>query len=147
MACNNFKAFFVFVGYYQKALRYTKGNDNADYEEGVASEKKMTKEQRKKARLAAKEVKRAEALLKAAEKKAQEENEKKERISRAKVKEQAIVIENAPLGVESGHASGCFVIAVNTGPLPDHVLMDSGADILYHSMTELSENIKDILNR
>ncbi len=75
-------------GYYQKALRYTKGNDNADYEEGVASEKKMTKEQRKKARLAAKEVKRAEALLKAAEKKAQEENEKKERISRAKVKEQ-----------------------------------------------------------
>lgn len=62
-------------------------------------------------------------------------------------KHQAIVIENAPLGVESGHASGCFVIAVNTGPLPDHVLMDSGADILYHSMTELSENIKDILNR
>lgn len=75
-------------GYYQKALRYTKGNENADYEEGVASEENMTKEQRRKARLAAKEVKRAEALLKEAEKKAQAENERKERKSRDKVKAQ-----------------------------------------------------------
>lgn len=60
---------------------------------------------------------------------------------------QAIVIENAPLGIEAGHAAGCFVIAVNTGPLPDKVLMDSGADLLFHSMAELSENIKNILNR
>jgi len=57
----------------------------------------------------------------------------------------AIVIENAPLGVQAGHAAGCFVIAVNTGPLPDKVLLESGADVLYHSMTELSQNIEKYL--
>lgn len=59
--------------------------------------------------------------------------------------ENAIVIENAPLGVQAGHAAGCFVIAVNTGPLPDKVLIESGANVLYHSMSELSQNIKKYL--
>lgn len=59
--------------------------------------------------------------------------------------DQAIVVENAPLGIEAGHAAGCFVVAVNTGPLPDKVLLDSGADILFHSMAELSLHIKPLL--
>lgn len=58
---------------------------------------------------------------------------------------QTMVIENAPLGIQAGVAAGCFVIAVNTGPLPDSVLLDSGADILFHSMTELSENISTVI--
>ena len=58
---------------------------------------------------------------------------------------QTMVIENAPLGVEAGVAAGCFVIAVNTGPLPDSVLLDQGANLLFHSMTELSENIAAII--
>ena len=42
----------------------------------------------------------------------------------------AIVIENAPLGVEAAHAAGIFTIAVNTGPLPDEILRSSGADVV-----------------
>ena len=57
--------------------------------------------------------------------------------------EDAVVIENSPLGVRAGHLSGCYTIAVNTGPLPDKVLLDEGADILFHSMSELLEAISN----
>ncbi len=50
---------------------------------------------------------------------------------------EAIVIENAPRGVESAVAAGIFTIAVNTGPLPDKVLADAGADIIFPSMEAL----------
>lgn len=53
----------------------------------------------------------------------------------------AIVIENAPLGVKAGKAAGCFVIAVNTGPLPDRCLFDAGADAVYPDMTALLADI------
>ena len=52
---------------------------------------------------------------------------------------EAIVIENAPLGVQAGVAAGIFTIAVNTGPLPDKVLLDAGANLLFHSMQEFNE--------
>ncbi|MCE2615789.1 MAG: HAD family hydrolase [Phocaeicola sp.] len=52
---------------------------------------------------------------------------------------EAIVIENAPLGVEAGSKAGIFTIAVNTGPLPDKVLWDAGANILFPSMTKFSK--------
>lgn len=58
----------------------------------------------------------------------------------------SMVVENAPLGIEAGSAVGCFVIAVNTGPLNDDVLLDAGADILFHSMTELGENILTLIS-
>ncbi len=58
----------------------------------------------------------------------------------------SIIIENAPLGVQAGHAANCFVVAVNTGPLPDEALLNEGANILFHSMTELSENIITLIN-
>ncbi|MDR1332007.1 MAG: HAD hydrolase-like protein [Tannerella sp.] len=51
---------------------------------------------------------------------------------------EAFVVENAPLGVEAGRAAGLFVIAVNTGPLPDACLLDAGAHLLFHSMTALA---------
>ena len=35
--------------------------------------------------------------------------------------DEAVVIENAPLGVEAGHKAGIFTIAVNTGPLDGQV--------------------------
>ena len=53
---------------------------------------------------------------------------------------QSVVVENAPLGVEAAVASGCYTIAVNTGPLPDAVLLDKGADILFPSMQALSDS-------
>ena len=57
----------------------------------------------------------------------------------------SMVVENAPLGVEAAVGAGVFTIAVNTGPLPDKVLLDAGANLLFHSMKELSENIKEII--
>ncbi len=53
--------------------------------------------------------------------------------------EEAIVVENAPLGVEAGHKAGIFTIAVNTGPLDGQVLLDAGADLLFPSMAALYE--------
>ncbi|MDR0332915.1 MAG: HAD hydrolase-like protein [Dysgonamonadaceae bacterium] len=58
---------------------------------------------------------------------------------------QAIAIENAPLGTESAHKAGIFVIAVNTGPLPDKVLKDAGADVVLSSMTELREIFSEVI--
>ncbi|MEY8686615.1 HAD family hydrolase [Bacteroides sp. AN502(2024)] len=53
--------------------------------------------------------------------------------------DEAVVVENAPLGVEAGHNAGIFTIAVNTGPLNGQVLLDAGADLLLPSMQALSD--------
>lgn len=52
---------------------------------------------------------------------------------------QAVVVENAPLGVRAAVAARCFTIAVNTGPLPDDDLRHEGADLLFPSMEALSD--------
>lgn len=52
---------------------------------------------------------------------------------------EAIVVENAPLGVEAGHAAGIYTIAVNTGPLANEILLRAGADIVYPSMKSLAD--------
>ncbi|MBM6889017.1 HAD-IA family hydrolase [Bacteroides caecigallinarum] len=59
---------------------------------------------------------------------------------------EAIVVENAPLGVKAGVAAGIFTIAVNTGPLPDSALLDEGANLLFGSMLELSEKWDSVKN-
>ncbi len=51
---------------------------------------------------------------------------------------EAIVVENAPLGVESAHGAGIFTIAANTGPLEDSLLRDAGADIVVSGMMEVA---------
>lgn len=58
---------------------------------------------------------------------------------------EAFVIENAPMGVEAGTAAGIFTIGVNTGPLPDQVLLDAGADLLYPDMTSLANDWEKIM--
>ena len=58
--------------------------------------------------------------------------------------EECIVVENAPLGVQAAKAAGIFTIAVNTGPLPDHVLLNQGANILFHSMTDFNEHWNEL---
>ncbi|MDO5442138.1 MAG: HAD hydrolase-like protein [Bacteroidia bacterium] len=58
--------------------------------------------------------------------------------------DKAIVVENAPLGVLSGKAAGCFVAAVNTGPLPDSALWEAGADRVFHTLLDLAEWIETI---
>ena len=52
---------------------------------------------------------------------------------------ESIVVENAPLGVRAAVAARCFTIAVNTGPLPDAMLLEEGADMVFPRMIALSE--------
>lgn len=59
---------------------------------------------------------------------------------------EAIVIENAPLGVQAGVAAGIFTIAVNTGPLADQVLWDAGANLLFPSMPAFNEAWEELEN-
>lgn len=58
---------------------------------------------------------------------------------------QCIVIENAPLGVQSGHASGSFTIGVTTGPVPEKDLYKAGADIVYPDMNALASALPALL--
>lgn len=58
---------------------------------------------------------------------------------------EGLVVENAPLGVQAGVAANIFTIAVNTGPLPDQVLLDAGANLLFPSMQALCDAWEDIL--
>jgi HAD superfamily hydrolase (TIGR01509 family) len=60
---------------------------------------------------------------------------------------EAIVIENAPIGVEAGVAAGIFTVAVNTGPLPNQVLLDAGANLLYPSMQALCDGWEQLAER
>ena len=59
--------------------------------------------------------------------------------------EEAVVVENAPLGVQAAKAAGIFTIAVNTGPLPDKVLFDAGADIVFPNHCALLEALPVLL--
>lgn len=53
---------------------------------------------------------------------------------------EAIVVENAPMGVQAGVAAGIFTIAVNTGPINGQVLLDAGANVLFPSMQAFCDN-------
>ena len=53
---------------------------------------------------------------------------------------EAIVVENAPLGVKAGVSARILTIAVNTGPLPNEVLEKEGADLVLSDMPSLSKS-------
>lgn len=57
---------------------------------------------------------------------------------------EAIVVENAPLGVESGVAAGVFTLAVTTGPIPRSEFVKAGADLIFDSMEQCAEFFKII---
>ena len=57
---------------------------------------------------------------------------------------EAVVVENAPLGVQAARAAGIFTIAVNTGPLPDSVLLKAGANLVMPSMQSLAEHWEEL---
>ena len=57
---------------------------------------------------------------------------------------EAVVVENAPLGVRAGVSAGVFTIAVNTGPLPDKALADEGANVVFPSMEYFAEHWGEI---
>lgn len=58
---------------------------------------------------------------------------------------EAIVVENAPLGVRSAVAANIFTIGVNTGPLPNKMLTDEGASLVFNKMQDLADNWGNIM--
>ena len=58
--------------------------------------------------------------------------------------EEAIVVENAPLGVESAKGAGIFTIAANTGPLEDEILKKAGADIVVSGLKEVADLLREL---
>lgn len=51
--------------------------------------------------------------------------------------EEALVIENSPLGIESAVKAGIFTIAINTGPLKNEILTEAGAAKVVESTEEI----------
>lgn len=58
--------------------------------------------------------------------------------------DEAIVVENAPLGVRAGRAAGIYTLAVNTGPLPRKVFEEAGANQVFSNMYEAEEWLKNV---
>ena len=53
---------------------------------------------------------------------------------------EAIVVENAPLGIRAGYSAHIFTVAVNTGPLPDEELLMAGANLIFPTMQEFCDH-------
>lgn len=59
---------------------------------------------------------------------------------------EAIVVENAPLGVTAGVAAGLFTIAANTGPLNPQVLYNAGANMVFPSVQAIHDEWEKLYN-
>ena len=59
---------------------------------------------------------------------------------------EVMVVENAPLGIESATTAGLLTVGVNTGPLNPEVLSESGASMVFDGMKELYEKWHEIIN-
>lgn len=57
---------------------------------------------------------------------------------------EVIVVENAPLGVRSAKAAGCFTIAVTTGPIPASEFEKEGADLIFPDMPSFAQWLENI---
>lgn len=57
---------------------------------------------------------------------------------------EAIVVENAPLGVRAGVAASVFTIAVNSGPLPNKMLSAEGADLVFDNMPAFRDSWNEL---
>lgn len=53
--------------------------------------------------------------------------------------DEALAVENAPLGVRAAVAAGILTVAVNTGPLDPQLLSREGASLVFPSMQALAE--------
>ena len=59
---------------------------------------------------------------------------------------ETIVVENSPLGVNSAVAAGAFCIAINSGPLSNASLMESGARAVFSSCTDLAQRWNEVVS-
>ena len=61
--------------------------------------------------------------------------------------DQAIAIDNAPLGTTSAVAADILTVGVLTGPIPAAEVINTGVHILYHSMEECATILPRLLDR
>ena len=61
-------------------------------------------------------------------------------------KEECLVVENAPLGIESAKAAGLYTVGVNTGVLDDSVLSNAGTDELFDDTASLATQWMEALS-
>ena len=59
---------------------------------------------------------------------------------------EAIVIENAPLGIESAVKAGIYTIAINTGPLEKEVLTNAGARRVFEDTGEMRKFLFSLIH-
>lgn len=57
---------------------------------------------------------------------------------------EAVAVDNAPLGVESASRAGILTIGVRTGPLPQGMLLEAGADVEVDSMQACAQMLRFI---
>lgn len=68
-------------------------------------------------------------------------------LAKANVKPwEALVVENAPLGVRAGVAAQIFTLALNTGPLPNEILLNEGSNALFPSMQDFCNKWEQVRN-
>ena len=60
---------------------------------------------------------------------------------------QAIAIDNAPLGTTSAVAAGVLTVGVVTGPIPAQAIIDTGVHILYNSMNECAALLPRLIDK
>ena len=60
---------------------------------------------------------------------------------------EALVVENAPLGIQAGVAAGVFTIGVNTGILDKSDLEAAGANLVFDNMQQLLEALPTIVRQ
>lgn len=58
---------------------------------------------------------------------------------------QAIVVENTPLGIQSGVGAGIFTVGVKTGPIDKAIFAAAGADLVFDSMPRFAETLPRLL--
>lgn len=58
---------------------------------------------------------------------------------------EAIVVENAPMGIRAGVAAQIFTVAINSGPLPDSTLKAEGANLLFSRITDFRDAWNELL--
>lgn len=59
--------------------------------------------------------------------------------------EESVVVENAPLGVRSGHESGAYTIALMSGPIAAENMRQAGADLIMPSMEALADLAESLI--
>ena len=58
---------------------------------------------------------------------------------------EGIVVENAPMGVRAGVAAQIFTVAINSGPLPNQLLLEEGADLIYPDMMTFAQQWDELI--